>query len=187
MAVKPRTTGETALRFYRQAHERLLKVSQDMSSELFARSAGPSLHSVAWQLWHAARWDDVIAAHIAGDFGLEPSTQVWLRESVAASWSLDAGKLGRREAGTGLEDSAAEGLHLPEQAIVIEYARKVFDFVEDVIAAIPEDQLLEVAKDDAEGDTNLDNVLFYFEHLNRHLGMIEAIRGLHGMVGTATR
>ncbi len=187
MAVRPRTTGETALRFYRQAHERLLKVSEDMTPDLFARSAGPSLHSVAWQLWHAARWDDVIPAHIAGDFGLEPTTGVWQRESLAASWLLDAGSLGRREAGTGLEDSAAEGLRLPEQAAVIDYARKAFDFVEGVIAAIPEDRLLEVAKDDPDGDTNLDNVLFYFEHLNRHLGMIEAIRGLHGMVGTATR
>jgi hypothetical protein len=61
-----------------------------------------------------------------------------------------------------------------------------FAFTEDAIAAIPEDLLLEVAKDDPDGDTNLDNVIIYLEHLSRHLGMIESIRGLQGLEGSAT-
>src|SRR2546428_11747114 len=63
MAAHPRSLGETLLRFYKLAHERLLKAAEDLPPEEFAWSAGPSLHSVAWQLWHAARWDDVFASY----------------------------------------------------------------------------------------------------------------------------
>jgi hypothetical protein len=32
-----------------------------------------------------------------------------------------------------------------------------------------------------------DNVIIYLEHLSRHLGMIESIRGLQGLAGSSTR
>jgi hypothetical protein len=51
MAERRRSLSETLLRFYQLAHERLLKVSEEVSSEQFVWSAGPSLHSIAWQLW----------------------------------------------------------------------------------------------------------------------------------------
>jgi hypothetical protein len=101
MATNPRSLSETVLRFYRQAHERLLKAAE-VRPDQFAWSAGPSLHSIAWHMWHAARWDDY-------------------------------------------------------------------------------------AKDDADGDSNVDNAFIYLEHLNRHLGMIEAIRGLQGVACSVTR
>jgi hypothetical protein len=187
MGTKPRTLAETQLRFYRLTHERLLTVSEEMSSDQFRWSAGPSLHSVAWQLWHCARWDDVIAAHFNRDLGREPQGQVWERESVARRWLLNPGSMGRRDAGTDLSDEDAEKIVFPAQADVIDYARRVFEFTEDAVAAIPDDLLLEVGKDDPDGDTNLDNVIIYFEHLSRHLGMIESIRGLQGLNGSSTR
>jgi hypothetical protein len=187
MGTKPRTLAETELRFYRLTHERLLTVSEGMDSGQFSWSAGPSLHSVAWQLWHCARWDDVLAAHINRDLGREPQAQVWDRESVAERWSLTRGSMGRRDAGTDLSDEDAERIKFPAPGDVIDYARRAFTFVEDAIAAIPDDLLLEVAKDDPDGDTNLDNVIIYLEHLSRHLGMIESIRGLQGLAGSSTR
>ena len=187
MGTKPRTLAETQLRFYRLTHERLLTVSEEMSADQFSWSAGPSLHSVAWQLWHCARWDDVIAAHFNRDLGREPQGQVWERESVARRWSLSPGSMGRRDAGTDLSDEDAEKITFPAQAEVIDYARRAFEFTEDAVAAIPDDRLLEVGKNDPDGDTNLDNVIIYLEHLSRHLGMIESIRGLQGLNGSSTR
>ena len=187
MGTKPRTLAETELRFYRLTHERLLTVSEGMDSDQFSWSAGPSLHSVAWQLWHCARWDDVFAAYISRDLGGEPQAQVWERKSVAQSWSLTPGSMGRRDAGTDLADEDAEKVKFPAQQDVIDYARRAFAFAEDAIAAISDHLLLEVAKDDPDGDTYLDNVIIYREHLSRHLGMIESIRGLQGLVGSSTR
>ena len=83
--------------------------------------------------------------------------------------------------------AALTQMRFPEESQVIGYALDAFAFALSAIAAIPADQLTAVAKDDADGDTNLDNILIYYEHLNRHLGMIEAIRGLLGLSGSATR
>ena len=145
-----------------------------------------AFHSIAWQLWHAARWDDFFAAHFMGDFGREPATEVWKREGLAAHWSLSTERLGDREAGTGLDDLEAENIQLPDQDQVVAYARKAFAFAESAIEAM-NGNLEMVAKDDPDGDSNLDNVFNYYEHLSRHLGMLEAIRGLQGFSGTATR
>ena len=186
VAVESRPAPASILRFYRLTHERLLKVSEDLNPDQFARSAGPSLHSVAWQLWHAARWDDFFAAHVQTDFGRDPSTEVWEREGLAERWGFVHGAIGRRDAGTGMEDEAADRMQFPPPSDVIGYARTAFAYAASAIEAIPEDTLTNVAKDDRDGDTYLDNILIYFEHLNRHLGMIEAIRGLQGISGSAT-
>jgi hypothetical protein len=178
MAAHPRSLGETLLRFYKLAHERLLKAAEDLPSEEFAWSAGPSLHSVAWQLWHTARWDDVFASYFHRALAKDPRAQVWERESLADRWSLASGSMGRRDTGTEMSDEAAEELRFPAQEEVLGYARLAFAYVEEAITLIPDDELLTVAKDDPDGDTKLDNVLIYLEHLSRHLGMIESIRGL---------
>lgn len=175
------------LRYYRLTHERLLKVSEDLSPDQFVWSAGPSLHSVAWQLWHAARWDDFFAAHFHRDFARDPTTEVWARESLAERWSLVSGSMGRRDTGTEMSDEMAERIRFPEQRDVVAYARHAFAYAEEAIELMGDDRLPAVAKDDPDGDTNLDNVFIYLEHLSRHLGMMESIRGLQGLAGSSTR
>ena len=187
MAAGPRSLRDTLLRFYRLTHQRLLKAAQELTPEQFAWSAGPSLHSVAWQLWHAARWDDVFASYFHRALGSEPRAQVWEREALADRWSLVPESLGRRDTGTEMTDEAAEEVKLPEQGEVVRYAKLAFAYVEEALQLVPDELLLAVAKNDPDGDTQLDNVLIYLEHLSRHLGMIESIRGLQGLVGSSTR
>jgi DinB superfamily len=180
MVARPRSLTETLLRFYRLAHERLLTAAEELSPEQFMWSAGPSLHSVAWQLWHTARWDDVLASYFHRALAHDPRTQVWDRESLADRWSLASGSMGRRDTGTEMSNDAAEEIRFPDQKEVVGYARFAFAYAEESIELIPDDLLLAVAQNDPDGDTQLDNVLIYLEHLSRHLGMIESIRGLQG-------
>jgi DinB family protein len=187
MAVRARSLSESLLRSYKLAHTRLLTAAEGLSPEQFAWSAGPSLHSVAWQLWHAARWDDVFASYLHRAFARDPRTQVWERESMAARWSLTPETLGRRDTGTEMSDEMAEAVRFPDQKEVVAYARLAFAYTEEGITLIPDDRLLAIEKDDPDGDSLLDNVLIYLEHLSRHLGMIEAIRGLTGSAGSSTR
>ena len=175
-----RSLGETLLRSYKLAHERLLTTAEALTPEQFTRSAGPSLHSVAWQLWHAARWDDVFASYLHKAVGQDSRTQVWEREALADRWSLGAAALGRRDTGTEMSDEAADEIRFPDQKEVVGYARIAFAYAEEAITLLPDDQLLAAPKVDPDGDTKLDNVLIYLEHLSRHLGMIEAIRGALG-------
>jgi DinB superfamily len=187
MAARPRSLTESLLRSYKVAHARLLTAGEGLSPEQFAWSAGPSLHSTAWQLWHAARWDDVFASYLHRTFAREPRAQVWDRKSLAGRWSLTAGSLGRRDTGTEMSDEMAEQVRFPDQKEVISYARLAFAYTEEGITLIPDDRLLAVEKNDPDGDSLLDNVLIYAEHLSRHLGMIEAIRGLQGSAGATKR
>jgi hypothetical protein len=187
MAAHPRSLGETLLRFYRLTHERLLKAADELTPEQFAWSGGPSLHSVAWQLWHAARWDDVFASYFHRAQARDPRTQVWERESLADRWAVTSGSMGLRDTGTQMSDESAEEIRFPDQKEVVGYARLAFAYVEEAIELIPNDLWLAVAKADPDADTTLDNALIYLEHLSRHLGMIEAIRGLQGLTGSSTR
>jgi len=178
MAAHPRSIGESLLRIYKLTHQRLLSAGEELSPEQFAWSAGPSLHSVAWQLWHAARWDDVFASYFHRALAKDPRAQVWERESLADRWSLASGSMGRRDTGTEMSDEAAEELRFPAQEEVLGYARLAFAYVEEAITLIPDDELLTLAKDDPDGDTKLDNVLIYLEHLSPLLGLCESVRGL---------
>src|ERR1700682_2475510 len=126
MAPNSRSLGQTLLRFYKLTHERLLKAADELSPEQFTWSAVPSLHSVAWQLWHAARWDDVIASYFHRALDHEPRKQVWERESLAARWSFPSESMGLRDTGTKMTDEAAEDLRFPDQKEVIGYARLAF-------------------------------------------------------------
>src|SRR5690349_4163636 len=88
MAVEARSPLGSIVHFYKVTHDRLLKASEELTPAQFVWSAGPSLHSVAWQLWHSARWDDFFAAHVQADFEREPSTEVWAREGLAEEWGF---------------------------------------------------------------------------------------------------
>jgi hypothetical protein len=178
MASRPRSLNESLLRAFKLAHERLLTAGEVLSPEQFAWSAGPSLHSVAWQLWHAARWDDVFASYFHKALVKEPRSQVWERESLADRWSLTSGSMGLRDTGTKMSDEAADEVRFPHQKEVAGYARLAFAYAEEAITLISDDLLLAAPKVEPEGDTKFDNALIYLEHLSRHLGMIEAIRGL---------
>jgi hypothetical protein len=180
MAANPRSLRDSLLRSFRLAHERLLKAAGELSPEQFTWSAGPSLHSIAWQLWHAARWDDVFASYLHKALAQDPRTQVWEREALADQWAMGSGSLGRRDTGTEMSDEAAEAIRFPAQKEVVDYARLAFAYAEESITLVPDAQLLAAPKVDPDGDTKLDNALIYLEHLSRHLGMIEAIRGLQG-------
>jgi len=186
MVAQPRSLKESLLRAYKLTHERLLKAGEELSPEQFAWSAGPSLHSVAWQLWHAARWDDVFGSYFHKVMAQDPRQQVWERESLTGKWGLAEGSMGRRDTGTEMSDEMAEEIRFPDQKDVVSYARLVFAYAEEAIELMSEEQLLAVPKVDPEGDSRLDNLLIYLEHLSRHLGMIESIRGLQGLVGSST-
>src|SRR6202140_5077920 len=137
MAAHPRTPKETLLRFYRLTHQRLLTAAEETSPEQFSWSASPSLHSVAWQLWHAARWDDVLASYFHRALAQDPRTQVWERESLADRWSLASGSMGRRDTGTEMSNEAAEEIRFPDQKEVVAYARSAFAYADKAIGLIP--------------------------------------------------
>jgi len=85
-----------------------------------------------------------------------------------------------------MDDESADALRLPEKALLLDYARRVFARLQTVLEAMPEANLFVVMPDDPDGDSYAHNVMLYLDHVQRHLGMIEALRGQQGTPGTAT-
>lgn len=176
---------------YALAHERTLKVVDDLTDEQFTKPLHPSVHSIGWQLWHIARWDDRFAEillenlpELASKHG--PARQLWKSESIGERWSLPVGALGVRDTGTDMKDEDADQLTLPAKSEVVEYARRAFAFADEVAGSLTDELLLMESPRDPDHESVGQNVMYWLDHVNRHLGMIEAMKGQLGLTGSAT-
>jgi len=187
----PQNAASLLAKHYAIAHGRVIESAEQTDDSQFATSMGTRVHSVAWQVWHIARWDDRFAAitidktpELTDRFGSHG--EIWASESLAKQWGLPIGQMGQRDTGTGMDDESADALRLPGKVVVLDYARRVFAQLQGVLNAMPNTRLFAVMRDDPDGDTYADNIAIYLDHVQRHLGMIEALRGLQGTAGTAT-
>ncbi len=179
---------------YRRTHERVLALVDDLSDEQLAWRH-TAVHSIAWNLWHLARWADHLQEripHMTAELGrrLGMSRQVWEAEGLAARWGFTPAALGHAETGMLMDDEAVLSLPFPAKEAQLEYARRAFALAERAVEAIDDQQFRQPnATEQAGPDTPTvgSAVLTHLTHDNRHLGEIECLRGLQGLRGTATR
>ncbi len=177
------TTGllELVKSRYTQSHERLLKMVDDMTDEQLAWRPTPTAHSVAFQVWHAARIEDYFQFRIAETIPdvqkkLGPARQIWTAENFATGWDLDPNMLGIGELGEGMDDRAAAGLRLPRKDVLLDYTRKAFDAAERAVATLTDEQLTVMMKDWA-GNQPVDGyVVEYLAHTEWDIGQIACLR-----------
>jgi len=184
---------------YRLTHARFLKVIEELDDAQLRRQ-WPHANSIGFDAWHCGRWADHLqmllprmTEELAERLGLRE--QIWVKESLARRWGYPADKLGHVETGMGMDESLAAALPLPEKAVLLDYVRRSFSAADEAIDRLSDRDLIAkgtVADDDApwlRGQAKgppASWVVGYSDHDNRHLGMIEARRGLLGMRGTAT-
>jgi uncharacterized damage-inducible protein DinB len=178
-------------RNYAIAHERALKVVDDLTDEQFAKPLHSSVHSVGWQLWHIARWDDRFAEllleklpELTKRHGA--ARQLWTAESIGQKWGLPAGTMGLRDTGTNMADEAADQVRLPAKEDVVDYARRAFAYSDEVTSSLTDPLLLMELPGDPDHDTFGQNLMYWLDHVNRHLGMMEAMKGQLGLTGGVT-
>jgi hypothetical protein len=149
-----------------------------------------SAPSVAFHAWHIGRWVDRHVAAISGWLDpASPEPEVWVARDLPKRWGLESVELGDfGGTGAGLDDSASAALPLPEVDAVLDYVSGTFRSLEAVLARIDDDAILERTVIDLYGDeTTIGEVILnHLSHADRHLGMIEALRGVLGERGTAT-
>jgi hypothetical protein len=137
-------------------HGSFLEGIGDLDEESFRDSPGAKAPSIAFHLWHTARWADAFqerfgsfAPQLARLAGREP---IWDARERAR---LGLGNvLGKEATGMGLDD---DELLLPTA-----------DFY------------------DEGGWVVLEHFGWHLTHASRHLGMIEALKGVLGVEGTVT-
>jgi uncharacterized damage-inducible protein DinB len=172
-----------------KTHRRLLEIVEDLSeSQLHWR---PDMHapSIGFHLWHMARWADRLQATLPTMFlaPSQPANEVWEADGLAQRWGWRTATLGYGQTGMEMSDEMAAGLELPHKQVLIDYARAAFAAADRAVGVL-EDHQLEQRGIDIYGQENSVGyvLLVHLSHASRHLGMIECLRGVQGLRGTAT-
>jgi hypothetical protein len=186
------------LETYCQTHQAVLAFAEKLTGDQLTWQAAPGSLTIAFFLWHLARWADHLQAAIPGMTPelsrlLPPGKQVWESGDYAARWGFDANLTGFGETGMEMEESAAARLVFPSKEILLAYVRQVFLAAEKAVHAIDEDQFLANEQPQAmtagiwsEGGTVGSAVMSHLLHAARHLGMMECLLGLQSGSGTAS-
>lgn len=188
----------TLVRNYCLTHERLLKLADRLTEDQLAWRPTPTAHSIAFHLWHVARWADHLQASIPGmtpalSRKLPPGRQLWEAESLTAQWGFDSTELGVAETGMTMSDEIATTLPLPAKAILLDYTRRALAAADRAVQTIDDEDFMALEQPQpltagiwAEGSTVADALFTHLCHENRHLGMMEGLFGLQAGSGTAT-
>lgn len=170
-----------------------LAVTTDLTDEQLSWRAGLHAPAIRFHLWHIARWADLVQANLPAMSPdlltrLGPGTEIWEHERLAVAWGLAATDLGFRATGMSLADEAAAALPLPPRAPLLDYATRAFAAVDRAVAAVDDDLFVIAGRDLLDREATIGTaILNHLLHVGRHLGMVEALRGVQGLRGTATR
>ncbi len=172
-------------------HGAFLEGIEDLDEASFRARPGAKAPSIAFHLWHTARWADALQERF-GSFAPQLTrftgrTQIWESRELARAWGL-GGSLGKEATGMGLDDDASAALPLPAKAEVASYARAAFAAAEELLRDVDDDELLLPTADfyDEGGWIVLEHFGWHLTHASRHLGMLEALKGVLGVEGTVT-
>ena len=163
---------------YRWVREAVAGLSEDQ----LRWQPNPSTPSIRFHLFHVARWADDLHRLLTG-----AEHQAWHAEGIAARWGLDPAALGFGESGAMVDDEAAMALPLPERDALFAYCDRVLAAADRALANVGDEEMRQTVTD-AEGKAfPLDEaVVGQLAHTSRHLGMIECLKGVQGLRGTAT-
>jgi hypothetical protein len=169
---------------YGRRHGWVLNMIEEITEEQFVWKPTPTSHSIAWNLWHLARWADYLQAKIptmTPSLGrkLGPVQQIWAQEALAARWELDSSVLGWGETGMEMDNKVAATLRLPGKEAVLDYARRAFAAAERAVDAIDDEEFRTIYKSPVEweGESPIyAYVISYMAHTEFHRGQIAGIR-----------
>jgi len=178
---------------YRDTNADILKTVGALSDDQIIWQPNPSCHSIAFILWHLARWEDHMQATIPGMTEelarrLSPGQQIWERDQLAAKWGFNSTQLGESETGTNFDVDASGELPWPKKEVLLEYAKQAFAAVEHAISSIDEKQFEETERSQfdteylkesmAQSGTVGNAVMDHLIHSIHHLGEVYYLIGL---------
>lgn len=178
----PPTLADAVLARIEMTHNQLLGKLDELDAATITHQGSLSAPPIAFHAWHIARFADRITSVLTG------TEERWTRDAVAASWGMPAIDLGLMDTGIGVPDASA--LQLPGDASLRAYVAACFEDVHraasahagnleqqfDIYGGALEPTVLSVGQ----------VMVAHTAHVNRHLGMIEALVGVAGLRGTVS-
>ena len=188
--MKPTAFDEIMLAF-KVTHEEILELVSNLSEDEMAWQPHPTENSIAFYIWHIARWADYLPASLPETTTqlrelLGSRQQIWHQEQLATQWNLDPKLLGEEETGMDMDPASAARLKLPGKAILVDYARRTFAVHEQIMPMVDEEQFQ--AKRQQEWATNTLGryILDHLRHESDHFGMIRYIHGLYPSMASSS-
>jgi hypothetical protein len=192
--------AESLAKGYALNHRNALEAVAELDDDQL-RWRPPRSNSVAFNLWHMARWADHLQSILSTmtpalreRIGAKP--EVWARDNVAAGWGFPTASLGTAETGMGMDEDVSARLLLPTKAELLLYVEGAFEAADSAVRAVRDEDLNKAAelepaqvpwvKSPAGYGTVGSWIVISIRHESRHLGMIEALKGAAGLRGTVT-
>jgi hypothetical protein len=171
----------TAFRM-QEAYRWVREVVTDLSEEQLRWQPNPTTPSIRFHLFHIARWADNLAQLLT-----RADQEVWYAEEIATRWGLDPATLGLSESGAMVDDEVAMALPLPGREELLAYCDRVLAAADEALAVVGDEQMLQTMSE-ADGQVFVlgESIADQLSHTARHLGMIECLRGMQRLRGTAT-
>ena len=173
---------QTIVDTYSANHDRIIGLVTDLTNEQLLWRPSNLAPSIGFHVWHLARWADLVQEVFNG-----AGTQVWIKDKVAAQWGFSIPDLGFGDTGKGIDEDTSANLPLPSKEILIEYVRRTFTEVNNAAATAVQEHVQDLKMNPlAEGyfgreTPTVEVILNMAGHDNRHLGMIQMLRGLQGL------
>lgn len=177
---------------YRTIHQIILDFAQGLTDEQLRWKPAGYPTSIGFHLWHLAREADFLRAAILERIPLGPEfgepLQIWDADKLAERWGFPI-HLGETNMGTGIPDEVAAALPLPPKEELLDYLRRAYAAIEAFTEQLDQHYALRQSAPAELSPRVLrirDNILVFFLHDARHLGMMECLKGLLTGFGSAT-
>jgi hypothetical protein len=175
-----------------RAHASILRVAEKLSEDQVAWRANVHAPSIGFHLWHVARWADRLQARMPKMAPgllqeLGSAREIWEAEQLARAWGLTPAELGFGDTGMEMGDDMSATMVLPAKTVLMGYAQRAFEAADRAVGAVEDRHFALNCTDlyDRESTIGL-VILMHLGHVNRHVGMTEALTGVQGLTGSAT-
>lgn len=185
------------------AHEMLIKASETIEEDQFAHVFSEEAPPIGWHLWHIARFADRLQSKLSTELPGSTKNELWYINKLSKVWGVDPAELGVYETGMGQRHENAQAIiRQAGQTTVIEYSKTAFTACDAKVQEVSKDLInnvyigvLDYGYDNSSGSVWSEpskesiiaqDLMFHSNHSSRHLGMMEALRGLLGRAGTIT-
>lgn len=164
-----------------------MKLVERIDDAALVRNLGPTAPPIAFHLWHMARWADLMQARVSAAvprIGERP--EIWTAEKLAEAWHVEV-PLGNFDSGMEMGDEAAVSMSYPTKRALVDYVQRALDAAYELYERVSDEELGIVARDPYDRQASVATMFVAnLTHLNRHLGMVEALVGVGGAKGTAS-
>ena len=179
--------AEALAHIYTLNHRNALEAVADLDEDKL-RWRPPRSNSVAFNLWHIARWADhfqsilsTMTPTLRERIGATP--ELWTRAGYAAKWGFPQDGLGTVQTGMGMDEDASAKLALPAKPELLHYVTGAFELADRGVRLVRDDDLTQPAELDADRVPWLSSPTQYgtvgiwiatgIRHEARHLGVID--------------